>query len=148
MIDRPIPYPGTADPEITEFEYIDPLITGRMPVMIDPGVEWIVWKDYRVAYKIDDDWTTLTIPEGFRTDFSSVPAALRSIISKIGPHSEASVVHDYLYVRWKDFYRRARSQDRLFADRVFRAGLEAANVSDAGLMYRAVRLGGWNAFAT
>lgn len=40
---------------------------------------------------------TITIPEGFSTDFASVPKFLWGIFPPIGDHNLADVIHDYLY---------------------------------------------------
>lgn len=42
------------------------------------------------------DGFTVIIPEGFRTDFASVPRAFWGIIPPIGRYSKACVVHDWL----------------------------------------------------
>ena len=37
------------------------------------------------------------VPEGYRTDFASVPLALWWIMPPAGQHSRAAILHDYLY---------------------------------------------------
>lgn len=37
------------------------------------------------------------VPEGFTTDFASVPRLLWRLVPPWGPYSPAAVVHDYLY---------------------------------------------------
>ena len=84
---------------------------------------------------------TLLVPKGTPTDFSSVPAALRPIVSRVGAHLEASIVHDYLYDAWVGVRTEPLERVRLFADKVFRAGLLAARLPTwrRALMYQAVR---------
>jgi hypothetical protein len=70
-------------------------------------------------------------------------------VSQVGPHLEASIVHDFLYVAWQDVAGRgARARDREFADKVMRAGMEAAEVGtgQTWTIYQAVRLFGGSAF--
>ena len=37
-----------------------------------------------------------TVPKGFRTDFASIPKLFRIVLSPIGRHGKAAVIHDYL----------------------------------------------------
>lgn len=41
----------------------------------------------------------ITVPEGTKTDFASVPGWLRFIFPPDGPYLKAAVVHDYYYSR-------------------------------------------------
>jgi hypothetical protein len=38
----------------------------------------------------------VTVPAGYRTDFASIPRFLWRILSPIGKHGKAAVIHDYL----------------------------------------------------
>lgn len=80
------------------------------------------------------------VPEGFETDFASVPRLpfTYAFAGNIGHRS--AVVHDFLY---------AIGHDRADADEVFRACLEAEGVGafKRGLMYAAVRAFGGAAYA-
>ena len=89
------------------------------------------------------------VPERFLTDLSSVPWWGRWYVGRVGPHLEASIVHDWLYAAWRIRGRRHRTEcNRKFADDVFRAALFAAEVGRCrrAVMYRAVRWFGWSAF--
>lgn len=90
----------------------------------------------------------ISIPAGFLTDLSSVPRAGRWAVSRVGPHLEASIVHDWLYVAWQFEGREPTARMRRFADDVFLAAMKEANVGrfKRYLIYAAVRLGGWIAF--
>ncbi len=145
----PDPYPGVPNVEIEDFRYREPLIVRRDAVAPRPGVHWLVHKDYRVQFRLNGQPTALVVPEGTATDFASVPRFFRFLISKIGPHAEASVIHDYLYVAWKIYRPDApRPEDRLFADELFLAAMIAANVTRwrRNLAYLAVRWFGWLVF--
>lgn len=78
----------------------------------------------------------ITVPDGFVTDFASIPAPGRILISGHGHDRWAAVVHDYLY---------SIRHDRKQADDVFLEALElmGVNLIKRRLMYRAVRTGGW-----
>ncbi len=144
----PNPYPDFDGFEIDGFEYIEPLVVRRHPSEVRPGALWEVSEDYRVAYRLNGARITLLVPKGTPTDFSTVPAPLRPIVSRVGAHLEASIVHDYLYDAWAGFRTEPLERDRLFADKVFRAGLVAARVPAwrRALMYRSVRRFGWRRF--
>lgn len=78
----------------------------------------------------------IIVPDGFITDFASVPRGLWNLLPRVGRSNRAAVVHDYLYQQG--------GISRRVADAVFREALE---VSDVGwrrhLFWVGVRLGGW-----
>lgn len=55
---------------------------------------------------------SLVVPEGFVTDFASIPPRVRGFLPKLGPHLFPAIVHDYLY--WEQTCTRQES-DRIFA---------------------------------
>lgn len=107
------------------------------------------------------------VPVGFKTDFASVPKALRSFVSRTGKHTKAAVLHDWLY------WRRPRVETdeqvslgasvafadgpppsslpdhqpitRKDADRLFRRAMKECGVGwfTRNAAYAAVRAGGW-----
>ena len=87
--------------------------------------------------------TKITVPDGFETDFSSIPAFARSFIdwSRV---DIAGVVHDFLY--WCP----QRGIDRKSADGIWReiagAGERRANWFQQWLGWTGLRIGGWWAF--
>lgn len=101
---------------------------------------WRTWVTVgRVSFEFDG--VTYVIPEGFMTDFSSVPRLFRWLVSPVGqPHQVAGVVHDFLYS--------SGAVTRKQADAAFKAAAAAAGSPRlrAALMYRAIRLGGWFAW--
>ena len=90
----------------------------------------------------------ISIPAGFLTDLSSVPRPGRWAVSRVGPHLEASIVHDWLYVAWQFEGGEPTDRMRRFADDVFLAAMKKAEVRwfQRNLIYGAVRLGGWIPF--
>ena len=90
---------------------------------------------------------TIKAPRGLYTDLSSVPGVLWSIVGPIGPHLEASILHDYLYMAWTDFRTKAVRRDWDFADTVFLAGMKVSKVRKRKLLHAAVHLPiGWAIF--
>lgn len=129
----PDPYPGEFQ-EVTEFVYESRLVLAREPEALEDAarakVSYIVDEDYTVSYKVDGERRSLTVPRGMLTDLASVPSVARSIIGRVGPHLEASIVHDYLYVAWQLFDgREPRKVDYRFANEVMYAGMRAADCS-------------------
>ncbi len=96
------------------------------------------WFELHEEFEFYMDWAKgirqiIKVPKGFRTDFASIPRPLRVILSPIGRHGKAAVVHDYL-CEYGDVTRKQ-------ADEVF---LEAMGVLNVGwlkkkVMYRGVR---------
>lgn len=83
---------------------------------------------------------TLKVPAGFKTNFASVPQVFHSLIAPLGKHSQASILHDYLYS--KDcIYSLTRKQ----ADLIFYEAMCSSLVHPftARLMYCAVRAFGF-----
>lgn len=129
----PDPYPGDFD-EITDFNYETRLVLARESKALENAarakVSYIVDEDYTVSFRVDGVRRSVTVPRGMLTDLASVPAAARSIIGRVGPHLEASIVHDYLYVAWQLFDgREPRKVDYRFANEVMYAGMRKADCS-------------------
>lgn len=78
----------------------------------------------------------LAIPEGYVTDFATVPRIFWSIVPPIGRHNPAALVHDYMYDN--------KLGTRLLADNIFLKIMLAYRVPKitAYVMYYAVRIGG------
>ena len=90
----------------------------------------------------------LLIPEGFITDFSTVPRILWPIIP---PHAKAmapSILHDYMYVAHPFSDRMSEKEERLFADNYFKMTLTQQGLPkwQVSAMYWAVRLFGKKRF--
>ncbi len=149
------PYPDKGWTQISKFEYATPLHLYRKieAVQIREGedADYIVWRDYTVRFKLDneDEPREITVPRGMLTDLASVPRVARSVVGRVGPHLEASIVHDFLYIAWQDLEGRGpRDEDREFADELMRVALEEAGVSgwQRFLIYRAVSWFGGGAY--
>jgi hypothetical protein len=82
----------------------------------------------------------VAVPEGYVTDFASIPGFAQWMISPFGRHSEAAVVHDWLYTLGTP----GDEPGRKLADRTFRRALHLVGVGffRRYIMYAAVRMGG------
>ena len=151
----PEPYPPTYRPNsITGFRYACPLhlirLAERLP-SVPPEQQYIVAQDYMVCYTLNGREETITVPCGTLTDLASVPSLFRGYVGRVGPHLEAAIVHDYLYVAWQ-FRRESPSRERMKEMRRFGDDLMLAAMQEAGmgckahLIYRAIRCGGWGVF--
>lgn len=145
------PYPDVDWTQISDFKYETPLHLYRTieAVQLREGedADYIVWRDYTVRFKLDneDEYRNITVPRGMLTDLASVPSVGRSVVGRVGPHLEASIVHDFLYIAWQDLEGRGpRDEDREFADKLMRVAMEKAGVSGwkRFLVYNAVKWGG------
>jgi hypothetical protein len=102
------------------------------------GSTWCILQP--LIYCSDVAKTVFVVPEGFVTDFASVPRLPLAFLLTGDSAHEAAVVHDYLY--------REQQVSRSVADAVFR---EAAGISGepgwkSWLMWAGVRIGGWVAW--
>jgi hypothetical protein len=95
--------------------------------------------------------TFITVPDGFESDFASVPWAARRLVPSFGPWAKAAVLHDYLYVTRGEDGKWTRKQ----ADDMFLEAMEAIAATrpdgqpdrlKRAMIHRAVRAfgaGGW-----
>jgi hypothetical protein len=91
------------------------------------------------TYHVGEERTT--VPQGFITDFASIPRIFWNILAPTGKHGKAAVIHDWLY--------RTHSCSRKKADNIFYEAMRVIGVSwwKRALMYRAVRWFGVKAYA-
>ena len=113
---------------------------------------YVLSQSYKVVAVIEDSGGKkdfeICVPKSLLTDLSSVPWWGRWLVSRVGPHLEASIVHDWLYVAWQHEKKDATEEMRGFADDVFRAAMQVAKVKgrQVWLIYQAVHFGGKRAF--
>ena len=121
-------------------------------------VEFIDGKKWRLTTRLEyrigapESNEAVVVPEGYLTDFASVPRGLWNIFPPTGAYGKAAVVHDFLYqqrivhtnvnnAQYFGKYYVSRSQ----ADKIF---LEAMNVLGVRWwprvpVFLGVRAGGW-----
>lgn len=100
---------------------------------------------FHVGGKDSED--IITVPEGFITDFASVPWPASMFIPLSGRHNMAAVVHDFIYSLLGEmsipynFKKRTRKE----CDLIFLEALRASGCNEikSQIMYRAVRIGAW-----
>ena len=153
---RPSAYPDEKV-SVVGFEYRTPLHLTRdieaVQRRTSEDADYVLSQDYEVVAFIEDSGGTkefaICVPGNFLTDLSSVPWWGRWLVSRVGPHLEASIVHDWLYVAWQHENKEDISEEtRGFADDVFRAAMKEAKVEGwrIWVIYQAVHLGGRSAF--
>lgn len=94
---------------------------------------WVLEQDVTIKLSTDIE---ITIPQGFVTDFASVPRLLWGVIIPVGRHNLAVLIHDWLYDN--------KHISRSFADKEMLYWLKKTGCSSlkSYAMYLAVRLGG------
>lgn len=152
------PYPS-GPVEVLGFSYDDDIYLTRKMARVQTrrgrDADYVVSKDYRATVELRQNGKTfpfpICVPAGYETDFASVPPWGRVLIGRVGPHLEASIVHDWLYEAWH--WRRStplkpNKDMRRYADDVFLAAMVVAKVRcwRRWLAYRAVRLCGEDVF--
>ncbi len=80
----------------------------------------------------------ITVPAGYRTDFASVPRFFHRIVSPVGRHGKAAIVHDWLCDE------SPKTTDYWQAAEIFDEAMEALGVSRLRrkIMVAAVVVGG------
>jgi hypothetical protein len=83
---------------------------------------------------------TVTVPEGFVTDFASIPQVFWSIAKPDGDYAHAAVIHDYLY--WQQFTTKA------VADQIFWEAMEDLKIPyvSQSILFNAVKVFGKKAW--
>lgn len=81
----------------------------------------VVVKDYTYIHMIKDVELPVTVPEGFVTDFASIPKAFQWLIHPFGSHAPAAVLHDYLYAI-------GQKRARRYADLLFLYAMQESGV--------------------
>lgn len=91
------------------------------------------------SYLFDPTCEVVQVPDGFLTDFASIPAWAR-IFFNPSNYAEAALTHDWLYANGL----RGDQEGRAKADLIFRTALEELGKSgfEIAVLHRAVRWGG------
>jgi hypothetical protein len=100
------------------------------------GKTWILHDSFSYDVGKEGSGDTIIVPDGFKTDFASVPRPLWWWLSPWGKHGNAAVIHDFLY--WM------QTRPRRAADDIFLEAMTVLEVHsfDKRLMYWAVRIFG------
>ena len=114
-----------APPQVVSMEFAD----GRHSMLVMP-----------LDYHVGTTRHVISVPDGFVTDFASVPRVLWSAYPPHEMYSRAAVIHDYLY--W------IQTCTRKQADNILMIAMKESNVSrrKRNAVYKGVRLGGQNAW--
>lgn len=109
--------------------------------------QWRIEREVTFHVGQKDSGDVIIVPNGFVTDFASVPWPASMLIPLSGRHNMAAVVHDFLYSLLGEIQspNNMKKRTRAECDRIFLQALEACkvNIFKRQIMYRAVRLGGW-----
>ena len=92
-----------------------------------------------VSYEVSKG-DIIIVPEGFITDFASVPRVLWTFFPPLGRYAPAALIHDYLYA--------TQTRSRKASDVIFSEAMKALGVNRGHrfLIYWGVRGGGYNAW--
>lgn len=81
---------------------------------------WMLTQPFVVTVGFNGRERHFEVPQGFKTDFASVPRAPLVFLLTGDVAHKAAVIHDYLY---------ATKEGREFADEVFLAAMQAERIS-------------------
>lgn len=97
---------------------------------------WITARAFRYYVGAENSADFIDVPEGFKTDFASVPRPFWSILPPDGDYSQAAVLHDFLYTT------KPRTRDA--ADKIFLEAMGVLGVDDwkRYIMFEAVHVFG------
>lgn len=129
----PFPAIPLGEEGLTSCQFLDPLHFKFWRTPLTPGAgNWQLTRDFRFTFRIPGSRSlrTLTAPRGMCTDLASVPKLLWPIVGPYGDHLGASIIHDYLFMAWTDFYQKPERWMLEYANRVMYAGMEIDQVDD------------------
>jgi hypothetical protein len=122
----------------------------KIVIPIKPALEPHDTKDEHFIllkpFTVCADGMVITVPKGFVSDGASIPLVYRGELPAWGAgHSEAAIVHDYLYSDKSEGVENLKSIDRGKADKIFYAIMKHRRCHwwKARMMYTAVRLFGF-----
>lgn len=130
VVQNPYPDKWTT---VSNFEFKSDLYFARAKEAIPNGggreTEYIVSAEYTCACLVDGNPWEITVPSGMLTDLASVPWAARWLVGRVGPHLEAAIVHDFLFIAWQEIDgHSAQEDDFRFANEVMLQAMIAAGV--------------------
>ena len=114
--------------------------------------KYVISKPYKAKVEVRANgktyWHKICVPKGYMTDMASVPRIFRSIVSRIGPHLEACIIHDWLYDAWIVRGLAPEIRMKRFADDALKVGMREARVNrlTTWIVWRAATLAGGKMF--
>jgi len=113
--------------------FTTPLIVSPMP----DGRRWrLVFPfTYHIGSKYSNKY--IHVPEGFVTDFASIPWVFWAFLPYWGKYGKAAVIHDHIYQNHKRLKINRRRADDIFYEAMIVGGTKKWK---AQVIYRAVRL--------
>lgn len=85
----------------------------------------------------------IIIPQKFKTDFASIPQAVRSLIPQLGKWTASAVAHDYAYFCGPSLGFTQKKADDMFLQLMEDAGVKWWR---RHAIHKALRIGGWCAW--
>lgn len=126
--------------------FTDPLIVEQLP----DGKNWRILRGFEFYTDCEDDetkplalrcLTRILVPDGFESDFASIPRFFWPIIGHpAGKYAQAAVLHDFLYRN--AYFKRVR------CDEIFREACAVLGVSKlkTWILWLGIRIGGSTAY--
>lgn len=101
------------------------------------GRKWKLVEEFVYYLGTEDSGMFIKVPEGFVTDFASVPRIFWIFLPPWGRYGKAAVLHDYMYQNTLFI--------RLLCDSIFYEAMVVLKVPrwQRWLLYLGVRIGGW-----
>ena len=99
----------------------------------ESGMTWLLKHEFRYHIGEYPSRDIITVPEGFETDFASIPRVFWRVLPPWGRYGKAAVVHDYLCVE--------RSRPSAETHKIFLEAMQVLGVSrwKRNIMYWGVR---------
>lgn len=82
---------------------------------------WITERDFRYYVGCENSSDFIDVLKGTKTDFASIPRIFRGFIDCDGIHSQAAVLHDFLYTT---HIRSRKDSDKIFLEAMSVLGVQ------------------------
>ena len=104
------------------------------------GTQWKLLEPFEYHLGIKNSGIILGVPEGFVTDFASIPRFFWRVLPPWNTHGKAAVLHDWCY--------QSGILSRVVSDAIFLEAMMVLGVVwwKRYALYAAVRLFGWTAY--
>ncbi len=102
-------------------------------------IKFVLVSDVVILFDFKKEIYSIQIPQGFSTDFASIPKCVRNIIENVGKYNDIYLLHDWLYSKLSQESFSRKEVDQIMLEKLKEFGM---NFVKRNLVYNAVRIFG------
>lgn len=100
-------------------------------------IKFVLVSDVVILFDFKKEIYSIQIPQGFSTNFASIPKIFRGLISNVGKYNEQFLLHDFLYSKLSQESFTRKDADDILLEKLKEFGM---NFVERNLVYSSVRL--------